>query len=83
MAAASPAARERVAEAYRSLIRGVVGCTDEIGKEFKPSGRAAIGLVGDLMAAMTRSNGGAALMANLRKLAPTIGPHVAALVSTL
>lgn len=83
MAAATPEARARVSGAYRSLIRGVVGCTDEIGREFKPTGRAAIGLVGDLLAAMTKTNGGAALLLNLRKLAPTIGPHVAALVSTL
>ncbi len=84
MAAATPEQRARVSEAYRSLIRGVVGCTDVIGGAFKPSGMAAMGMLGDLMSAMTKgAAGGALLMANLRKLAPTIGPHVAALISTL
>jgi hypothetical protein len=78
----SPAERAEVSRAYQSLIRGVAASTDVIGGHFKPSSMATLGLLGSLSSAMG-PGGGDKILRDLRITAPTIGPHVTALVSAL
>ncbi len=76
-----PVQRGELLEAVRSLIKAVAVSTGTIGRMFKPSKTASLGVLMDLVSAL--GGGGAALIAKLKKLAPTVGPHVTALVQAL
>jgi hypothetical protein len=78
----NPAQREEVTIAYRSLIRGIAASTEIIGGHFRPTSMATLGLLGALTTNMG-AGGGEKLLRDLRTQAPTIGPHVTALVSAL
>jgi len=76
-----PAQRAELLEAVRSLIRAVTVSTGTIGRMFKPSKSASLGVLMELVSAL--SGGGAAVIVKLKKLAPTVGPHVSTLVQAL
>jgi len=79
--AALPAAeRAELAGAVKTLVTAVTKSTSTIGTRFKPSKIAALGVLTELMGGLSN---GAAFLQRLKKIAPTIGPHVAALVQAL
>ena len=80
LAALPPAERDELAKAYRTLVAAVGASTQAIGGRFKPSKIATLGLLTELAGAL---GGGERLLAKLRTMAPTIGPHVASLVQAL
>ncbi len=82
LAGLSPAQRADVGKAYLALIKGVEASTKVIGGFFRPSLFASLELLGALSKAM-KPGGGERLVADLKKNAPKVGPHVAALVSAL
>lgn len=78
----TPEQRATVASAYGSMIRGISGTTKVIHGFFRPSPMAALGLIGSF-SAILGPGGEEKFLRDLRILAPTIGPHVTALVSAL
>ncbi len=63
-----------------TLVKAVTTSTRTIGSHFKPSKGAALGVLTELFGALSS---GDAFLSKLRKLAPTIGPNVAALIQAL
>jgi hypothetical protein len=82
LAGLSPDQREEVAKAYQQLINGVRAATSVISGHFRPSKMAALGLLTELLGAMS-PGGGEKFVAKLRADAPKVGPHVTAFVSAL
>jgi hypothetical protein len=80
MARLPPAEREELSAAYRDLVRAVSASSAVISSRFRPSTVAALGLFMELAGAL---RGEGKMIAKLRKLAPTIGPHVTTLVQAL
>lgn len=80
MAVLPPADRAALAAAFTTLAKAIGAGTTALRGKFTPSRRATVMFVMDLGSALT---GGTDLIAKAKKLAPTIGPHVAALVQAL
>lgn len=81
LAELAPVQRQELLEAVGALIRAVTVSTGTIGRAFKPSKAATLGVLMELVGAL--GGGGAAVVSKLKKLAPSIGPHVSTLVQTL
>lgn len=80
LARCSPADREALSAAYRKLVSAVGSSSLTIGGVFKPSKGALLGFLIALGGALSN---GPKFVAELKKLATSIGPHVAALVQAL
>jgi len=80
LVALPPTERAELAGAVKTLVTAVTKSTGTIGQRFKPSKVATLGVLTDLMGALSD---GAALLKRLKQIAPTIGPHVTALVQAL
>ncbi len=79
MARLTPAERAELTDAYRKLAAAVGASTAVISGKFRPSSLAAMGLLLELGNALRGGN----LIAKVKTLAPSIGPHVTALVQAL
>lgn len=79
MAKLTPAERTELGDAYRKLAAAVGSSSTVISGKFRPSSLAAMGLLIELGNALRGGN----LVGKLKTLAPTIGPHVAALVQAI
>jgi hypothetical protein len=80
MAAMSPSDRAELSDAYRKLVAAVASSSLTIGGKFRPSSGAVLGLLMSLGSVLKT---GPKFVADLKQLAPKIGPHVAALVQAL
>lgn len=75
-----PPQRAQLADAVKQLVRAVGAGGSAFRGLFQPSKGAALLMLSELVSAAT---GGTNLVVKAKKLAPTIGPHVAALVQAL
>lgn len=80
MDALAPADRAKLADAIRQLARSISASTSIMGGLFKPSRMASLKM---LMELFSGASGGVNLVTKAKKLAPTIGPHVTAILQTL
>ena len=80
MNALGPADRDRLAGAFLQLARAIGASTTIMGGLFRPSRMATLGILSELVSG---ASGNVNLIAKAKKLAPTIGPHVTAILQTL